>query len=199
MLIARWIGGSTGSAVPDRLRGGYLRRSPASFGNSGPRDANWWHSRPGGSPGLLCPTRRRCVAASLRSRPSRGQVALRLPCPHSDLFGGARRPSATPVSESLASPTCPPGRLELLCVLMVACPSRRRVYTHKFVEGQRVQTMKMLRSQFLSSAPVQVGIRAVTTALACTTGHVLHCESAWSSRHRCGDQEVDIHIKYWSW
>ena len=34
--IARGIGCSAESAVPDRLRGGYLRPSPASFGNSGP-------------------------------------------------------------------------------------------------------------------------------------------------------------------
>ena len=79
-FIAREIGGSVESAVPDRLRGGYLQPSPASFGNSGPRDAIWWFSRPGGSPGLLCPTCRRCVAASLAACPSSGRVAMVLPC-----------------------------------------------------------------------------------------------------------------------
>ena len=78
-FIARGIGGWAVSDVPDRLRGGYLRPSPASFGNSGPRDASWWHARPGGLPGLLCPTCRLCVAASLPACPSSSRVAVKLP------------------------------------------------------------------------------------------------------------------------
>ena len=91
-VIARGIVGSTESAIPDRLRGGYLSLSRQALGTQDPE------TRSGGTPGLVA--RQVCCVPLSVERSRRNGVALCAPDP-------ARRSLCFAPKPALKSPVSP--------------------------------------------------------------------------------------------